>query len=279
MQQSDYTFTNKMDELRLELPHPNNYDKVFLLLEGDSDIRLYRKLCNENTTKIEVIPGGKVKLEEGLEELSRSYTQLLGIRDADFLHLEGRDSTQSNLFLTDYHDMEMLIASCDEIFSAIIHEFCDDLQQTHGHLKAQLLKSIAFIGYCRWYNEIENVEFKFKGVNFGDLFNVRTFAIDENAYLAKLVTQSPNAKYIDIPAILNAVKVLENTSHDLLQLCNGHDFMKVVALYVTSKPQNRGINESQVAAHFRTAYQLENFKTTNIYAATNSWATHNGFKL
>ncbi len=61
MQQSDYTFTNKMDELRLELPHPNNYDKVFLLLEGDSDIRLYRKLCNENTTKIEVIPGGKVK--------------------------------------------------------------------------------------------------------------------------------------------------------------------------------------------------------------------------
>ncbi len=175
--------------------------------------------------------------------------------------------------------MEMLIASCDEIFSAIIHEFCDDLQQTHGHLKAQLLKSIAFIGYCRWYNEIENVEFKFKGVNFGDLFNVRTFAIDENAYLAKLVTQSPNAKYIDIPAILNAVKVLENTSHDLLQLCNGHDFMKVVALYVTSKPQNRGINESQVAAHFRTAYQLENFKTTNIYAATNSWATHNGFNL
>ncbi|MEY4904091.1 MAG: hypothetical protein RLZZ292_1906 [Bacteroidota bacterium] len=279
MQQSDYTYTNKMDELRLDISHPNNHGKVFILLEGDSDIRLYRKLCNEYTTRIEVIPGGKLKLEQGLAELSLVYPQLLGIRDADFLHLEAINSTQSNLFLTDYHDMEMLIASCDKTFSAVIYEFCDDLGQTHSHLKQQFLKAIAFIGYCRWYNEIKNVELNFKGVHFGDLFNVQTFKIDETAYLSKLLTQSPRARYNDIATILNAVKALEDTSHDLLQLCNGHDFMKVLALYITSKPQNRGITDNQVSTHFRIAYHLESFKATNLYTATSSWATEKGYQL
>lgn len=48
MKQSDISFQDKLDELILDVRHPNTQRQrtVFILVEGDTDIRLFRKLLD-----------------------------------------------------------------------------------------------------------------------------------------------------------------------------------------------------------------------------------------
>ena len=41
---------------------------------------------------------------------------MIGIRDADFLHLADKETIPENIFLTDFHDAEMMMISCDNSY-------------------------------------------------------------------------------------------------------------------------------------------------------------------
>ncbi len=99
MTQNDLTYQAKITELRLDITHPKNRGKVFMLLEGESDTKVYRKLCREDSVKTEWIPEGKTKLVEGLKELNKKYRLVIGVMDADFLHLEKKSVHIPNLFV------------------------------------------------------------------------------------------------------------------------------------------------------------------------------------
>ena len=63
MKKADISYQEKLNELRLDISHPNSNGISFILLEGDTHIRLFRKLFNLNNCKVENIPGGNKKLE------------------------------------------------------------------------------------------------------------------------------------------------------------------------------------------------------------------------
>lgn len=274
MRKEDITPESKIAELRLDIAHPKSKGKVFVLLEGESDVKLYRKLFNNDICKIETIPGGKISLEKGLEVLNDIYQLIIGIRDADFLHLEGKKSQFPNLFLTDYHDYEIMMASESQCHCSIFVEHTAINANEHNTTFERLLNSIRFLGYFRWYNEIENLEFNFKGLEINQLFNKTTFTIDENTLIKKVVERSPNAKNKDLEQVFDAVQQLYDTKHDLSQVCNGHDFMKVMAHFCSSS--HKGINEKEMATYFRIAYTQEMFQKTKLFKDTADWANqHN----
>src|SRR5580693_6880159 len=119
MRKQDITYQDKLNELKLDISHPNSIGKVFVLLEGESDVRLFRKLFNLENCKVENIPGGNPKLEECVQTLIANYALVIGIRDADFIHLNNIPYQKANIFLTDFHDIEMVMISTDELFSAL----------------------------------------------------------------------------------------------------------------------------------------------------------------
>ena len=43
MTSKDITYQDKLNELRLDTSHPNSTGLVFILLEGESDIRLFKQ--------------------------------------------------------------------------------------------------------------------------------------------------------------------------------------------------------------------------------------------
>jgi hypothetical protein len=279
MTRNDITPASKIAELRLDISHPNSRGKVFVLLEGESDVKLYRKLFNNDTCKIETIPGGKIFLEEGLRTLTDIYKLFIGIRDADFLHLEGKKVELENLFLTDVHDYEIMMASESECHSSIFCEHTTLASHEHNPTIDKLLKAIRFLGYFRWYNEIENLEFNFKGLEINQLFDKRTFTINEKTLIEKVIERSPNAKNKDIDQVFDTVQQLYDDNHDLLQVCNGHDFMKVMAHFCSSSHKGKGINEKDIATHFRIAYSKEMFKKTQLFKDTTDWASKNSCTL
>lgn len=270
MRSKDVTLTGKMNELKLDIPHPNNMDKVFILLEGNSDVRLFRKLYPHRQVKLETIPGGWIQLEKGLRELDELSKQLIGIRDADFAHLDNQQPRLPNLFFTDLHDSEMLMVASDQTFSAIIHEFCDLPKTEHNLIREKLLNALRAISYLRWYNERNGLGLNFEGIKLGDLFEPESNQINHQAYLGKVLAKS---KRTDIGAdqLLADVARLNDEAHHDFQLCNGHDFMNVLAKFLNTKIES-GISEDRVCAHFRTAYQLDEFSKTKLHDQVKNWA-------
>ena len=97
MNKQDITYQDKLNELRLDVRHPNSKKTAFVLVEGESDIRLFRKLFNLNC-KVETIPGGNPKVEDCVEELWAYHSLIMGIRDADFIRLNATPYSKKTCF-------------------------------------------------------------------------------------------------------------------------------------------------------------------------------------
>ncbi len=77
---------DKKNEIRLLFKHPSYKDKTIIVVEGDSDIKIFRKLIQHANIKIESIDGKK-DLVEVMKQLSIEFPEkIFGICDADFDH-------------------------------------------------------------------------------------------------------------------------------------------------------------------------------------------------
>lgn len=274
MKKQDITYQDKLNELRLDISHPNNKGIVFVLLEGDSDIRLFRKLFNLQNCKVETIPGGKFKLEECIEKLINTYPLMIGIRDADFVHLSNQAYTKPNLFLTDFHDMEMMLISKDEVFSTLMFEYTFIKQEKHTSVRDEIILYIEQISYLKWLNENEKLELLFES-GFQDLVIFLNQPFNFKEYFKRILSKSSKAKITDINQILQKINVLKAISPDPFQICNGHDFMKVFCQYVKQKGDGRIIGDDNICTSFRISFTLSHYKKTKLFNQTESWANSN----
>lgn len=272
MRKQDITYQDKINELRLDTSHPNSNGLTFILVEGDSDIRLFRKFFNLEYCKVELVPGGNKKLEEGVEELLKIYNLIIGIRDADFLNLSENPYTKTNMFLTDQHDIEMCMISEDNIFETIIIEFTDIPILENILVRNNILKLIEQISLLKWLNEIENLEIKFEGTGFQDLITFQNNTIDFNQYFSRLISKSPNAKIIDIEVIKTKIEDLKAKNPNPFQLCNGHDFIKALSQFLREKGKTKNLNDDLISSIFRINYSNDLFSKTVLYSKTKEWA-------
>jgi len=279
MRVQDITYLDKLNELRLDLSHPNSRGICFVLLEGETDIRLFRKLFNLGTCKVEKIPGGNAKVESAVSELLNIYEMIIGIRDADFIHLGSIPYSKTNMFLTDFHDIEMTILSEDDIISTIVFEFTDLLKENHNTIREKLISALEQISLLKWLNEIEKLEMVFDKTGFQDLISFVNSNIDFDQYFNRLLSKSPNAKILDINSIKLKISRLKALNPHPYQLCNGHDFIKTLSQFIRNQGKAKGINEEIISSILRINYSKEKFYSTNLFASTKAWADSKAFSI
>lgn len=278
MNKADCTYTDKITELLLDITHPNNHGKTYILLEGDTDIRLFRKLFNISSSRIEQVPGGNVKVLAALEELLKKSSLVIAIRDADFLHLNNLPSPHINMFMTDYHDIEITMATCNTTYCAVAHEYRQCTDQEHIELRENLMNLIKFVSCLRWYNDMEDIKFNFKAVKLSPFYDGKNNSFDFNGYLKELIKSSTNASIKDRTMIIDDLLFLSKQTKDMFQLSNGHDFVRISAAYFNSI-NKAGVSESTLSSNFRVAFSLDSFKRTNLYSQTLAWANANGVNI
>lgn len=206
MRIGDITYQDKLNELRLDISHPNSNRINFIFVEGDSDIKLFRKLFDLEKCKVELIPGGKFKLEECVSTLVPIHSLVIGIRDADFLHLGSSQYSEINMFLTDYHDIELTMLSQNDVLSALIFEYTKIPQSEHLEFRNNILKSIEMISYLKWLNDKDNLKLDFSS-GFQDLLSFTNFEIDFTQYLSRVFSKSQNNN------IASAFRMVFNLNH------------------------------------------------------------------
>ena len=272
MNRHDITYQDKLSELRLDLSHPNSRGICFVLLEGETDIRLFRKFFNLENCKVENIPGGNPKLEIAVSELVRIYELVIGIRDADFINLDTIQYSQNNMFLTDYHDIEMTLISDDDSISTIVFEFTDIPKENHNSVRENILSTIEQISLLKWLNYKENLELVFDKTGFQDLVTFANSTFDFDQYFSRLLSKSPNAKIIDLATIKSKISILKTLNIHPYQLCNGHDFVKAFSQFIREQGKVKNINDDIISSILRIKYTKEKFYTTKLYASTKTWA-------
>lgn len=275
MRKEDITFQEKLNELRLDISNPKSKGRIFVLVEGDGDIRLFRKFFNIQYCNVECVPGGRTKLEECVSELIKLYRLVIGIRDADFEHLEYSKYLVSNVFLTDYHDIEMTMLAQDEILNALVFEYTDLDKTKHIGLKVRVLQTIKSIGFLKWLNDIEDLGFNFN-FSFHDLIDFSNQSIDLSQYINILLSKSPDAKITDAAVIQSKIRELEMKNPDLMQLTNGHDLLKAFSKYFRETHGHKSLSYDILASSFRMSFTFEIFKKTELFNQTSSWEKDNG---
>jgi len=271
--------TTKLNELRMSKNHPSMRNKIFILLEGKTDIKLFRNIFNHQTTYIEEI-NGKEKIIKALEILqSEGFVKIFGIKDADFDNLENIVYENINLFLTDYADMEIQMIE-SSAFESLINEFshqeCYD--EFLNNLKNKLYNETIIIGYLRWYNEKNFREkgsylLRFKRLKFQEFTEVSkcNIVISTEDFFTETIKHSD----LDLNTndLKNEINDLKSYSNDSLQICNGHDITALLAYLFNYKENSdkSNINQNRIEEALRLAYNFNDFKQMNLYNNLNNW--------
>ncbi len=262
----------KLNEIRLSKNHPSKKDKVFVLLEGKTDINLFRNIFNTNKTYMTQI-NGKEKLKQALEILQdEGYSTIFGIKDSDFDNLENITYENINLFTTDYADIEIHMIE-SSAFESIINEFASEncCKLFSDDLKEKLYNETINIGYIRWFNErlSKNINFKrLKYENFINKFECN-ITIDSN----KLINEIINISDLNKNETVREIGKLKSISDDYLQICNGHDITKLLAYLFNyqGNSDKTNVKQERIEEALRVAYNFNDFKKTRLYNNLNIW--------
>lgn len=278
MKKSDISYQEKLNELRLDISHPNSNGISFILLEGDTDIRLFRKLFNLNNCKVENIPSGNKKLEECVQTLVNIYPLIIGIRDADFIRINEAEYILHNMFLTDLHDIEVTMLNFEPTLNAIVFEYSSIDKAQHVTFKNKLLDTIKHISYLKLLNDKENLELTFSS-GFQDLISFGNQNIDLEQYLDRVIAKSPNAVIKDKEVLKAKIISIEQNEPDLLQITNGHDLLNSFAKYFREEEKRNGISGENLEATLRMLFNFELFRQTNLYQQLYKWKNQNNVEI
>lgn len=270
--------------------HEDSEGKVFILIEGTDDEKIYRHFLNEQKVIFYVTKNCLyvVELLRIFKTNPLHKNKIIGIKDADFDHMLHRSYPDlENLFLTDFHDIEMTILSVSEEFESSLKAEC--CLQTTTPLVEKVAKDLKSLSYLRLYNEVTVADKELEGVKLDGInFNGITYSAfydGENAItweqcLEHVKSTCNNSRLEHYPTT-EMIKLFADSyiDPDLKQLTRGHDL--VFALQVRLQKLNRknSLGYKELCLILRTTCSRERFERTDLYHQLNEWMGQQGLYL
>ncbi|MBK7417441.1 MAG: DUF4435 domain-containing protein [Dechloromonas sp.] len=226
-----------------------DFSGYYVLVEGKKDIKIYRRFIIEEAAKIKAT-FGKYKQREVLGILDeRSFSKVLGIRDADYLRINGNLKYDPDyagaVFATDCHDSELMMIQADVLsnYLVLISEdekvlaFEDKVRKKLPDLLLDLLYSL---GCLRLANKRFSLGLSFKPEKpDGNKLKINKF-ISENSWtylgdeimINTVVEYSKNRGTVVScrEVIKEKLKEIADENHPAIELVNGHDISQLLLL-------------------------------------------------
>jgi len=275
----------------IKMSYRQSKRKIFIIVEGDTDKKLFKKFFNTENCEIEIACGKQnlldafYKLKSDKEFVVFFDQQFIAIADADFWHLEHTPLPFQNLFITDTHDTEIMMMA-SPAFDAIITEYAAEgklkkFTESGKTVLNAILEAGKYLGYLRWLNEKQGLSLKFK--DYERKLDYAKF-IDKDSLQAdieKMVTVVKNKSQrhdLDSNQLINDLKALFNNSHDLLNVCCGHDLTNILALSfqkAIGTQSSTDMTQEKIEYSLRLAYHFSYFKLTELFRLLEKWANSN----
>lgn len=277
----------------------NSYEGYYILLEGEKDIKLYKKFI-DSSVKIK-ITFGKSKQRDVYEELtSRNFFKKVAIRDADFIRTLGNTKFDSkydkDIFLTDYHDSEVMMINSEALnsFFSTIHtgDKINIFETKYGNIKNIINKLAITLAHLKLVNKRYKLGLHFKPKDISSpKIKYRKFICEKDfIFLGKdelvdtVIEYSKNKSdnIFNKKDILSKLDIVEKEENDILELVNGHNLCEILYILLNKgvKIKNSFISDADsIESALCMSYDSSYFKITNLYKNIEKWEKNNNIKL
>ncbi len=208
----------------------SSFNGYYLLVEGKKDVKLYRKFLNNKEVQIKPAFGNE-KVKKVLEILDeRGFSKRFGIIDSDFKKLLNINETLDGLFITDEHDIEVMIIKTKAL-EDVLNVFCsktkiNDFEKKSGKsIRETVLALGKEVGYLKLANKVYNLGLVFKPekpegkqIKYGNFVCDSTFNfLGKDKLIETAVNYSRNRAQngLDIGAINEKFDEISNQDLDL----------------------------------------------------------------
>ena len=273
------------------------FKDYYLIVEGPKDSKIYGKFINNEKITIKIVFGNQ-KVRDVIEILTkRGFDRKIGIIDADFTRITEDEVEIDGLFITDDHDIEVMVIKTRAL-NDVLHIFCfkskiQEFEKKHKiSVRDQIFGLGKEIGYLKLANKIYDLGLVFKPKNpEGNQIKYKNFISDETLkYLGdeKLIDTVFNysvnkSEKIQCKNIINdKFSTIKEKERPIDQLVNGHDLTN--ALYILMKNVLSSRNKmlqctNSVEDCLTLAYKFNDFKATDLFAEIKNWADKNGVEV
>lgn len=268
---------DKKNEIRLLFRHPLYRNKAIVIVEGKSDISLFRSLINTQHVKLESFDGKDPLLSTMIELHSEYPNRIFAICDADYIHVNSEENIYEahSVFLTDYHDAEiMLINSC--ALKMYIDEYSSS--EAVDFLKSSLfemaMEAAYSIGLIRWLNYREDLGLRFDGMNFRHFVDIRPqeILINESDLVQEVLRVSTNLDvHVTSDYLIDSIQRLNDENKCQLQINCGHDVTKIISMVYQKNwaSLETNMNQRKVESALRIGFRVDEFIQTQLFAKLN----------
>lgn len=268
----------------------------YMYVEGESDERFWNKFIDSSQVQLQVCHSCKILLEVVKEHIKQNVLDYVAVTDRDFHAILGTTPTLTNLFITDDHDLELMMYHKGNAFSELTNAI-DRGGRIKAYLKSghDLLNETMVItddiGYCKLVSHRNGYTFKF------DYQDKKTHEIIRPKYEDAL--DGKTGAYLGLDRIIKkvhgftssckctpssekllieeTVKEKDNNSYDSWQLSNGHDVSYLLPFLIRRccNFSRIKLDKELIDTVLYAAYKAEDLFLTDIYSAIKQWSKTN----
>ncbi|MDH7790181.1 DUF4435 domain-containing protein [Ochrobactrum sp. AN78] len=253
----------------------------FLLVEGDTDARLYGQF----------IDGGRCNIVNCINKDNVQNTILLldenqfcgaiGLVDGDFADISNDNVPSSNIVRTQGNDTEVMIVDSPALDKVLLHygseqkirAICANRNTTIKHI---LAAEAAKIGVIRLASKRREWNLKFNGMRY-QFTNNAECSVD-GASAARHILARSGANAPTIVELQDECAAITALGHDNLLLSSGHDYVRILARALKRDIGTNNTFEtdsSELEKVLRIAYERSYFSETTTSEAIRNWETQN----
>ena len=257
-----------VNSVRLTLNNHVNSGKIIMVVEGPSDKFFFKRFYSSE--RIEIIPTGKCsEVVNVIQTLQIYRKRLVGVKDADFDRLNGISYSFDNLFMTEGHDLEIMILASSKVFDYLNVEYLLSPKVT-SFTKNKIYRDLLPLSMLRWYNSKYSLRIKFDKINPGSCCIQGQFNFTQYERLLFSYGNN-NAKRPDKSHFRKWCRVFRAPYSEIT---TGHDAIKVLYQYVRNI-YKRNISEKVFQKNIITAYPKEAFEQTKLAINMAQWVEKN----
>jgi hypothetical protein len=258
-------------------------DGAILLLEGQSDWQLFRFFVDEQSNILLQTHGKDNALRVAALLDTAGTKGFAAIVDADFWHLDKVTPTSSNVLVTDYHDIEVMLLS-SKALTKLLDKYASQQkislflrQTTHQHILDALFLATRPLGLLRLVSSRAQAGLNFEGIRIDHFVDKTTLQISI-ARMIRAVVNNTAGSHLTDAEIRTKLAEIEGIKWDCRQLCCGHDVIHVLAIGLRKalgSCRKDVADPSNIESVLRIGYDTTDFRRSRLFRSAANWARRN----
>ena len=271
----------------------------FAFVEGPSDEWFWKKFIDQSNYRISPVDGWPNVIEIITEFHKAGLSDCcFGIVDRDFDDiLSSKKVIFDNVFITDDHDIEMMMYHSNAFSAAILAiDKKNTIKEKTGNILQYVFGITDKIGYLKLCSILNELGLLFKTQskknheielpNYENIIDANGEYLGDKKLIDYIINWSKNnlkglGKISNKEYITNSFNKAQITKYDSYLLSNGHDLSYLMPYILRRKYKLNGnhITSATFEIALFAAYDLNMLKTTKLYNSMIQWMETRGVKI